>query len=299
MQAYSKIQRKIISHPKSAVDEVRKILNRHAGRANTCLKCGCIWAQHIHHTSKSWVRNYRCTHCNKTYSEFLGTIFFRSKLKPSEWLIALLELSTATGGVSGTTLGKKIGRQRKTGWKLLKNIREWLLQKRSQQKPLFSWETEADEAWFGRGDNQEIILGIIQRDPRRVSVQVIPDVKERTLWPIVRNTITPGSLFCTDMRISYSIAGIHYHHATNNHSKREFGHRYTNSEWRELMIHSNTIEQLWWQFKWVIRTIHHGVSKKYRMSYLNEQIIRYEHGKDSNLYYYFLSLLFIPTFSGT
>ncbi|MDD2745379.1 MAG: hypothetical protein PHU93_02470 [Candidatus Gracilibacteria bacterium] len=47
------------------------------------------------------------------------------------------------------------------------------------------------------------------------------------------------------------------------------------------------------------KTIHHGVSKKYRMSYLNEQVIRYEHGKQDNLYYYFLSLLFIPTFSGT
>jgi hypothetical protein len=35
------------------------------------------------------------------------------------------------------------------------------------------------------------------------------------------------------------------------------------------------------------------------MSYLNEQIIRYEHWKDSNLYYYFLSLLLIPTFRGT
>lgn len=299
MLLYSKIQRKIISHPKNALDEVRKLLHRHTKRARTCLKCGSVGWQHIHHTNKSWIQYFRCNHCNKTYSEFLWTIFFRSKLKPQEWLTALLELSTATGGISWAELGRKIGRQRKTGWKILKNIRTGLLEKRSHLKLLFSWETEADEAWFGRKQNQEIIMGIVQREPRKVAIHVIPNVRECTLWPIIKSTIKPWSLFCTDMRISYSIAWIHYHHATTNHSSKEFWHRYTNREWRELMIHSNTIEQLWWQFKGVIRTIHHGVTKKYRMSYLNEQIIRYEHWKKSNLYYYFLSLLFIPTFSGT
>lgn len=132
-----------------------------------------------------------------------------------------------------------------------------------------------------------------------MAVYPIPNVQEKTLWPIVKNKIEPGALFCTDSRISYSIAGIRYHHATTNHSKHEFASRYRDLTWREVMVHSNTIEQLWGQFKGVIRTIHHGVSKKYRMSYLNEQIIRYEHWKDCNLYYYFLSLLFIPTFGGT
>jgi transposase len=146
-------------------------------------------------------------------------------------------------------MGTKIGRQRKTGWSLLTKIRAGLLEKRSHLQLLFSGETEADEAWFGRKENQEIVMGIVQREPRRVYVESIPDVKEKTLWPIVRNTIKPGSLFCTDMRISYSIASIHYHHATTNHSAKEFGHRYQNKEGEELWIHSNTIEQLWGQFK--------------------------------------------------
>lgn len=302
MQVYSKIQRKIISHPKSALDEVRKLIGRHSDRTNACLKCGCIGWQHLHHTSKNWVQHYRCIHCSKTYSEFLWTILFRSKLKPSDWLTAILELSVATGGISGAELGRKIGRSRKAGWKMLRDIRSGCLEKTSvgshEQKKL-SGETEADEAWFWRKENQEIILGIIQREPRRVVIHSIPNVKEKTLWPLVKNTVVSGSLFCTDMRISYTIAGIHYHHATTNHSQKEFGRRHIDRNGRERMIHSNTIEQLWWQFKWVIRTIHHGVSKKYRMTYLNEQIIRYEHCKDSNLYYYFLSLLFIPTFRGT
>ena len=123
MEVYSKIQRKIISHPKNALDEVRKIIGRHSDRSNTCLRCGCVGGQHIHHTAKTGVRSYRCIHCNKTYSEFLGTILFRSKLEPSDWLIALLELSVATGGVSGSELGAKIGRQRKTGWRMLRTIR--------------------------------------------------------------------------------------------------------------------------------------------------------------------------------
>lgn len=303
MEVYSKIQRKIISHPKNALDEVRKIIGRHSDRSNACLRCGCVGWQHIHHTSKNWVRHYRCIHCNKTYSEFLGTILFRSKLKPSDWLTALLELSVATGGVSGSELGAKIWRQRKTGWRMLRAIRTDLLEKAETKKHGYdarlSWETEADEAWFGRKENQEIILGIVQREPRRVCLRSVENVKEQTLWPIVKRSIVPGSLFCTDMRISYSIAGIHYHHATTNHSQKEFGRRHVDRYWVERMIHSNTVEQLWGQFKGVIRTIHHGVSKKYRMTYLNEQIIRYEHWKTSNLYYYFLSLLFVPTFRGT
>jgi transposase-like protein len=97
MQEYSKIQRKIISHPKEALNEVRLLLHRHTGRANACLKCGVVGGQYIHHTLSSGVIHYRCSHCVKTYSEFLGTPLYRSKLKSTEWLTALLEMATATG----------------------------------------------------------------------------------------------------------------------------------------------------------------------------------------------------------
>ena len=146
---------------------------------------------------------------------------------------------------------------------------------------------EADEAWFGKKDNQGIVMGIVQRKRRKLRLIVIPNVQEATLYPEIRWHVKKGSRLMTDSRISYAIAGIEYHHQTTNHSKGEFA--------REK-VHSNTIEQIWGDIKGMIRTIHHGIKKKYRKLYLAQYIFRYENNYSSNLFFATLCQLFTPTY---
>jgi transposase-like protein len=94
---------------------------------------------------------------------------------------------------------------------------------------------EGDEGWFGKrkNNNQEIIMGLVERSRRKLRLFVIDDLKESTLYPIILKNVEKGSSFYTDQRITYSITGIHYHHQTTNHSKGEFA--------RTGNVHSNTM----------------------------------------------------------
>lgn len=147
---------------------------------------------------------------------------------------------------------------------------------------------ESDEAWFGKKDNQQIVLGMIERNNRKLRLFIIPNVKEKTLYPYIKKFVKKGSCFYTDSRISYAFTSINYHHQVTNHSKGEFA--------RNGQIHSNTIEQIWGDIKGIIRTIHHGISKKYRQLYFAEYIFKYENKHSSNLFFNLLCQLFSPMY---
>ena len=149
---------------------------------------------------------------------------------------------------------------------------------------------EADEAWFGKkkNDNQDIIMGMVERNRRKLKLIQISDVKEKTLYPHILNNVKKGSKFFTDQRITYSVTGIHYHHQTTNHSKGEFA--------RKGDIHSNTIEQIWGDIKGIIRTIHHGISRKYRHLYLAQYTFKYMYAHCTNFFNFVLCQIFSPTY---
>lgn len=282
MPNYQKIMRRLISHPGCAIGIVRRLTDR---RRKCCPLCGVVRNPEIHHTDQRGVRTYRCLDCRKTFTELRGTLFHNSKVALSDWLLAILYWATATGGLSAADLGRKLGVSHATAWRMLMGIRGRLA--KGVSDGLLEIITEADEAWFGRGGNQEIVMGIVQRGRRRLRLIVIPDVKEATLYPHIRDNVKKGSKFFTDSRVSYAITGIEYHHQVTNHSASEFARG---------EIHSNTIEQIWGDIKGVIRTIHHGVSRKYRRLYLGQYVFQYENRHSSNMFFSTLCQIFSPTY---
>jgi len=283
MKDYQKIMRKLISHPSSGIKMVRKLTARHR---KCCVHCGTIGHLHIHSTDNNGIQTYQCQACRITFTELYGTIFYKSKIPISSWLLAIIYWVTATGGLSAADLGRKIGVSHLTAWRMLMKIREKLNNGLGQE--MLQGLVEADEAWFGRKNNQDIVMGMVERDKRKIRLITIPNVKEETLCPHIRENIVEGSKFFTDSRITYSITGIRYHHQTTNHSKGEFA--------REGGVHSNTIEQIWGDIKGVIRTIHHGISKKYRELYLAQYSFAYQFKHSTNLFFKTLCQLFTPTY---
>lgn len=283
MKEYQKLLRRLISHPSSAIFLARKLVRRYR---KCCARCGVMTQPQIHHTDGRGVRTYQCKHCHKTFSELHGTIFYRSKVSLADWMLAIIYWITATGSISAADLARKLGISHVTAWKMLMKIR--IQMQKGLSEDYLMGIVEADEAWFGRKGDQEIVLGIVERKRRRLRLMVIPDVKEKTLYPHIKEHVKTGSRFMTDSRITYAITGIEYHHQTTNHSKGEFA--------RDGVIHSNTIEQIWGDLKGIIRTVHHGIRKKYRELYLAQYIFKYENIKSTNLFYKTLCQLFTPTY---
>lgn len=272
------------SHPGEAITILRKFI---AHKKRACPHCACLGIPHKHSTDKRSIIIYKCYHCNKTFSELFGTIFHRSKIPLAKWLIAIIEWQESTGSISASELSRKINISSPSAWSMLMKIRK-LLHDFLDNTSLLSEIVEADEAWFGKKDNQDIVLGLVQRNRRKLRLIQIPNVKEETLYPYILNNVSKGSLLCTDQRITYSITSIHYNHKTTNHSKGEFA--------RNHIIHSNTIEQIWGDIKGIIRTIHHGVSKKYRHLYFAQYIFKYENLKYFNFFNLILCQLFFPRY---
>lgn len=278
---YQKIMRRISSHPLYALELIRKLTQRHR---KACVRCGIVGHLNIHHTDQRGIQTFLCTSCNQTFSELFGTIFYRSKIPIHIWCMAILEWAISTGSVSAAEIGRKTGLSHPSAWKMLMKIRGAMVQKNDC---LLRGIVESDEAWFGRKQNQHIVLGLVERYSRKVRFITIPNVKEETLYPHIQKNVEQGSQFFTDCRITYSITGIRYEHRTVNHSKYEFARG---------IVHTNTIEQMWGAVKGIIRTIHHGVSAKYRPLYLAQFAFRYQNEKSSNLFFNTLCQLFRPTY---
>ena len=282
MPNYQKILRRLISHPGCAIKIIRRLTER---QKQCCPLCGVVRRPEIHHTDQRGIITYRCKDCHKTFSELYGTVFFKSKIPLSSWLLAILYWVTATGGLSAADLARKLGISHPAAWRMLMRIRGELSRKNTGD--LLSGIVEADEAWFGRKRNQEIIMGRAERGRRKLRLVVIPDVKEKTLYPEIEKHVKKGSILCTDQRVSYNATLAWYDHRTVNHSAREFARG---------VVHSNTIEQIWGDIKGIIRTIHHGIKKKYRPLYLAQYLFRYEHFHSTNFFFKTLSQLFSPTY---
>ena len=282
---YHKIMRRLISHPQSAIELCRRFVSRYR---KYCPRCGTAGAFVTHHTDKRGVKTFLCCTCSKTFTEFHGTIFYRSKIPLHLAFYLLLLWITSTGSMSAAEGARQSGLSYPTVWKLLMKMRSTFSSAISKDT-LSGW-VEADEAWFGRKENQDIVMGLVQRTNgqlRKLRLIPIKNLTEKTLYGHIEKHVERKSHFFTDCRISYVAAGIWYQHETVNHSKYEFARG---------RAHTNTIEQMWGQIKGIIRTIHHGVSKKYRQLYFAQFIFRYENELIHNMFNLSVLKLFHPTY---
>jgi transposase-like protein len=186
-------------------------------------------------------------------------------------------MAQTRGGISAKQIERETGVTYKTAWRMCKLIRSRL----DEDSDPFSGEVEVDESYFGgrrrggkRGRGAEgktATVGIVQRRGRLKAV-VVPDVKQRTIIPIVRETVSRGSMVYTDELNTYNpLALLGYGHGRILHSAKVY-----------VMgnVHTNTIENFWSLAKRGISGVYHSVSAKYLQHYINEYAFRYNHRDD-------------------
>lgn len=103
---------------------------------------------------------------------------------------------------------------------------------------LLSGIVEVDEAYFGkkRFGGQTIVIGAIERDTRRLRLQVIPDTEQDSLEGFLEQHIARDSLVVTDCHAGYNDIGfLGFSHESWNHSKGHFaGTNHIEGTWSEL-----------------------------------------------------------------
>ena len=211
--------------------------------------------------------------CGYTVSPLADTIFHKSSTPLTLWFHAIFLFANSRNGVAAKELERQLGVTYKCAWRLAKQIRVLF----AQAKDPLSGDIETDETYYGgkhkgkRGlgaEGKTPVFGMIERKGKARS-HVIPNVKLKTLQPLINSSIVKNSRVITDELRSYSrVASNGYLHETVKHGAGE----YVRGE-----IHTNNIEGFWSQLKRSISGTHHAVSPKYLQLYLDEFVWRYNY----------------------
>jgi transposase-like protein len=103
------------------------------------------------------------------------------------------------------------------------------------------------------------VLGLLQRTGDIV-IQMLPNVRQVTIQPVITQTVAAGSLLYTDEYAIYArLTEWGYEHKTVNHSAGEYARDEDGDGFHE--VHVNTIEGFWSLLRSWLRP-HRGISQE-------------------------------------
>ena len=219
---------------------------------------------------------YQCNDCRQQFTATVGTLFERSKIPLSKWLMATYLLSASKKGMSTRQLSRMLGVSVKSTWFMMHRIREAMRESKPGALGGSNKVVEADETWMGgKAKNRafkeprpkEPVVALVERDGSVRSFHV-EAVNARTLRPILVTQIDRASFLMTDESNVYTKTGKEFSgHGTVNHSIKEYV--------RGKFFHSNTVENYFSILKRGVTGNYQWVSAKHLKRYLGEFDFRY------------------------
>lgn len=248
-----------------------------------CPKCGYdgIWKMSD---------DYRCSGCRRHFSDLSGTVFQKSHLAISQWIIAI---GLWKLGVNALGLSWAIGTEWRSARAALRKIQRAVMS--DSLLAQLSGEIEVDETYYGgrrkgkRGRGaagKTIVLGFKQRKGR-VKTIVIPNVKGRTLARTINRHVKIGSTVYTDGLRSYEKLGAErYQHLPFDHSVHFI---------KSPVIHTQGIEGHWGVTKPGTKSRYRRITKQSLPEYCAENDFKTNYRKNGDFIRLVLQKLLIPT----
>jgi transposase len=230
----------------------------------------CDKSMQFHQMTKR--RAYACQGCGHHIYPCAGTIFHKSRTKLTIWFFAMYLLTSTRHGVAAKEIERQTGVTYKCAWRICHELRKLMASADARGKiggP--GKHVEVDETLVGgklrhhgKGKhrvNKTTVFGIVERDGRMVAGPV-PDETKRTLEPIIRENVEPGTVISSDGHYAYrELNSDDYVHGYVDHSAKE----YVRGE-----HHTNSIEGHWSLLKRAIKGTHVHISSKHAWKYIAE-----------------------------
>lgn len=241
-----------------------------------CEKCGKVTKHHLIESRKS----FSCQECGHHVHPTAGTIFHKSSTPLTSWFHAIFLMASTRCGISAKQVEREVGVTYKTAWRMCRLIRERLCEQGGDPFSSDNGDVEVDETYIGgprrgkrgRGaENKTAVVGMAQRKGQ-VKAVVVPDVRRKTVLPLIEQHVEKGAVIHTDeFMICDILPDNGYDHKRVMHGQKV----YVSGD-----IHTNSIEGFWALVKTGIVGVYHGVSAKYLQNYLDEYAFRYNRRKD-------------------
>jgi transposase-like protein len=225
---------------------------------------------------------YHCKDCRRKFTAQVGTIYERSHIPMTKWLLATHLMCASKKGMSAHQLHRMLGLPYKTAWFMAHRIREGMRELNPAPVGGEGKFVEADETVIGGKERnkrkskrnpknigavgKEIAFALVERGGKVHSHQV-PNINAKTLRPILMEQVNKASALMTDDAGQYRIIGPAFaRYETVNHGIEE----YVRGD-----AHTNTIEGYFSIMKRGINGVYHHVSPQHLKRYLAEFDFRY------------------------
>ena len=253
------------------------------------------------------VARWKCAACRKQFTAKTGTVFEDSPIPLDKWLTAIWLVANCKNGVSSYEISRSVGVTQKSAWFMLQRIRYALADDSSDSLEQGGSEggegglggrlgggpvggpVEVDECFVGgkpknmharrrrglelafRGrDNKTPVMGMLDRESRKVRAKVLPSVKRDVLMREILKGIEKGSTVYTDGATGYdSLAREDYVHETVTHIQ----------EYVRGQVHTNGIENFWSLLKRGLNGTYVAVEPFHLHRYVGEQVFRYNNAR--------------------
>ena len=249
-----------------------------------CPRCGVVGT---HYAIKTRPGLWKCKDCRNQFTVTVGTVFERSKIPLTKWLMATYLMCSSKKGISSHQLHRMLNITYKSAWFMTHRIREAMREGFDGKLGGGGKVVEVDETFGnerkprgtkGRGPSHKTkVLSLVERGGRVRSFH-IPAVNAKTLKPILQEQIHADSRIMTDDAGQYTsrnqfgrtskLTDTFESHDVVNHGIGE----YVRGD-----IHTNVVEGYFSIFKRGLMGSYHHVSKQHLKRYLCEFDYRYNY----------------------
>ncbi len=200
---------------------------------------------------------WKCRPCQKPFSVTVGTVFERSKVPLTKWLLATELLTSSKKGISAHQIHRMLGVTYKTAWFMMHRIREAMAPAKGSEPPLGGAGkiVEADEtyigtadgkrgkkAWGGMGHKMKVV-SLVERGGK-VRSKRVKEATKLAITDIIRDNVHPASVLHTDGAGAYKDTGLVRIHEAVDHNKE-----YVRAGKAGRKVHTNTLEGFFSIFK--------------------------------------------------
>ncbi|EMU81224.1 IS1595 family transposase [Escherichia coli] len=252
----------------------------------SCPRCGVVHKPHHIASRKQW----RCKHCDYTFSVTSGTIFSNHKLSLKTYLVAIVLFVNAVKGISALQLSRDLGVQYKTAFVLAHKLRESLATYKN--KELLNGEVHIDGAYIHtttrpknkkedrvdrrKSENQpkdKRCILVIRQKTEQTRTFIINSEEESTVLKLVKENVHPDATIHADENSAYNILHGYFNVKRVNHSKEYRSDDGTTN---------NYAESYFSRFRRMQIGQVHKISNKYLSGYSNEIAYREDMRSTSN-----------------
>jgi transposase-like protein len=231
---------------------------------------------------------YYCAACNGQFTVTVGTVFERSKIPLTKWLMAAHMFNAGKNGVSAHEMHRTLGVTYKTAWFMMHRLREAMNETDPSPMGGEGQSVQADETWYGNSSkrakgyrkghrHKASVVALVEPNGRARVFQVGKPGAKRHMLQAVREilltNINRASELHTDESALYPDIGREFAaHKTVEHGSGGHGY-YTGKDGQT----TNAVENFFGNFKRSMLGTYRFCGEQHLQRSLNEFQFRHNH----------------------